>query len=458
MTRHAARVWLVAGTMLSGRAAWAQDPSPTPVDEDEIRAIVHEVMADAQTRTSLQATGATGGHDAKGFFLASDDGAFRLNISGYVQTRYYLNFRDENGGDEQFESGFEIRRSKFTFDGTIHQGIFFQIQGNFSSATGDYGLQDAFAGYKWENGIQIRAGQFKLPFLREELVPDTQQLTADRSMVAAIFGQGRGVSSGRSQGVEMSYREETWRCMMAFSDGFGSANSLPGDDSPFSTATGFTNGGGEADWALTARGDFIIAGNWDLLRSYSGFPGDDYACMVGIAGHVEQSDNGIPADLDGDLAPDIRGQTTLGAWTLDLTVKGDGWNFFVAGNGHHGNNNLARLTPAGAAPLNSFDDFGLVTQGGFFLPNTDWELFARHEVTFLDSARTTMPGQNDAFNTITAGANWYIHGHAVKVTADVVWHLDDFQPLLGPLPAVGYFRDSNDDNEVTVRLQFQILF
>ena len=56
----------------------------------EIRGIVQDVLADADSRTSFQDSGAMAGWN-KGFFLASPDGNFKLKISGQVQVRYILN-------------------------------------------------------------------------------------------------------------------------------------------------------------------------------------------------------------------------------------------------------------------------------------------------------------------------------------------------------------------------------
>ncbi|TVQ55126.1 MAG: hypothetical protein EA377_04050, partial [Phycisphaerales bacterium] len=53
---------------------------------NEVRALVHDVLADADTRASLMQSGMTAGHDGR-FFLASSDGNFRMNISGRTQLR-----------------------------------------------------------------------------------------------------------------------------------------------------------------------------------------------------------------------------------------------------------------------------------------------------------------------------------------------------------------------------------
>ncbi|MSR34313.1 MAG: hypothetical protein EXS12_05890, partial [Phycisphaerales bacterium] len=52
----------------------------------QIRGVVQDVMADADTRSSLQATAATSGYN-NGFFIASPDGNFKLQINGQVQVR-----------------------------------------------------------------------------------------------------------------------------------------------------------------------------------------------------------------------------------------------------------------------------------------------------------------------------------------------------------------------------------
>ncbi|HVZ95058.1 MAG TPA: porin [Phycisphaerales bacterium] len=468
MPRHAARRSLVLIpaplVLLAGHAA-AAERGPWTGSSDEVRALVSEVMADAETRSSLLASGSTAGYDTgKGkFFLASDDGAWRLNISGYMQVRYYLNFRDDNGGDEDFESGFENRRTRLILDGKIATNVFYKIQSDFSRSTGVFGLLDAYGGYKWDNGLSIQFGQFKLPFLREELVSASLQLAADRSLTNVIFSQTR------SQGVMLTYEQQDWRAMLAFSDGLNSQNSQVGTNSNAGAASGgigffrdgFTRGGGESDWCITGRFEWKPAGNWDQFKDFTSMPGNEFALLLGVAGTVEQSDQNLVAvGPDGLLATpdDLQGDTTLGGWTADLSLEGDGWNFYAAAIGHHVSNNLS-VTATSAPADNSFDDYGVVVQGGIFIPNTNWELFGRYDVSIADSDRTG-PGStlDDDFSTVTFGANYYLSGHAAKFTMDLQWFLDDGMVLSGPQTSIGYFQDLTDENEITLRFQFQFMF
>ncbi|MFM9096839.1 MAG: hypothetical protein ACKOQW_00895, partial [Phycisphaerales bacterium] len=51
----------------------------------QIREVVRDVLADSEQRASLRDGGMTAGWN-DGFFLASPDGRFRMNLGGFVQT------------------------------------------------------------------------------------------------------------------------------------------------------------------------------------------------------------------------------------------------------------------------------------------------------------------------------------------------------------------------------------
>jgi len=53
----------------------------------EIRGVVQDVLADADTRSSLQAAQSSSGYN-NGFFISSPDGNFKLQMNGQVQTRW----------------------------------------------------------------------------------------------------------------------------------------------------------------------------------------------------------------------------------------------------------------------------------------------------------------------------------------------------------------------------------
>lgn len=442
---------LLAG---AGIAFGAAGSANAEMSSDEVRAMVSEMMADANTRSSLLQSGGNAGHDGK-FFLADSDGNFRLNVGGQVQFRYVANFGDENNASDgdDFTGGFQARRTKLAFSGhVINSDIFFKVNGAFNRNGGNFGLEDAYVGYKFGNGWELQWGQFKAPFLREELVSSSRQLAAERSLTNELF------TGNRTQGVQLNYKGEDFRAMISFNDGFNSANTdFNQDNQTFNTPGVYTptNGGGaEADFGFTGRFEFKVAGEWGQFKDFTSKAGSEYAAMVGVAGHFESNETaagfgGNPADIQ------------AGLYTVDLSVEGDGWNFFVAFIGASTDiEGLADVDLDGTGDDVSFDDYGIVVQGGIMIPDTDWELFARYDVIFPDDDRA----QDNEFSSITFGLNWYWAGHAAKLTLDAVIHFDESLGAEGNPLAFSAFSDSlgqvgdDDDSEAVFRAQFQLLF
>jgi len=117
---------------------------------EEIRGIVTDVLADADTRSSLQASGATAGwnKDQGGFFIASPSGDFKLNIKGQIQFRWAYNQRSNEGitttnqpgtGTQSVPKenvwGFENRRTKLAFTGFVFDPSWtYEVQPVFNRA------------------------------------------------------------------------------------------------------------------------------------------------------------------------------------------------------------------------------------------------------------------------------------------------------------------------------------
>jgi hypothetical protein len=421
---------LLAGAALSlgASAAMAQQTG-----NDEIRATVAEMMADAETRSSLLSAG-DAGHDGR-FFIAGD--GFRLNVGGQIQARYYANFSDASGNNDGFESGFELARVKLNFQGDINKDWFYRVRGDFATSGGDFGLDYGYAGYKFANGSRMTMGQFKLPLLREELVGDDRQLAVERSVTNHVFTQGY------SQGIMLDYETESWRVAGAFSDGLDTAN------------TGFTDnqtsawvvsgdGLGEADYAFTGRFEYMFSGGWKMFDDFTSAKGQDFGCLLGVAAHWQESANtNNPTDVD----------TDTGEFTVDLSLEGDSWNIYGAFIYRYQN-----YTALGTGSSDQ-SDYGWVVQAGWrFAENT--EIFGRYDGCVFDSDNPAFSG-NDTFNFLTFGLNQYYAGHAAKATVDVLWALDGTAQANGDITSAldsqGLIGQS-EDNEVVIRAQFQLLF
>jgi hypothetical protein len=193
---------------------------------DEVRALVQDVLADADTRSSLLSQGMTAGYD-DGAVIASADGNWLLRTNIHMQQRYVLNFGndvlttvdfdgngilDDNTDDDRW--GFENSRTKFILSGNVvspewfyyidinvgtavqntsytlgfdtdgdgSDDTFFDVDGNDREGVGS-----AYLGYDYGNGWKVMMGTMKAPLLREELVDARYQLAVDRSSCSTTW-------------------------------------------------------------------------------------------------------------------------------------------------------------------------------------------------------------------------------------------------------------------------------
>lgn len=456
----AAAAFAIATTASAGFQSGSSD--------DQVRATVAEMLADAEGRTSLLQSG-NAGHDGKNFFLSSSSGDFNLKIKGQIQFRYILNFGDDDPSNpaipnpraDDVENGFQTRRTKLSFEGNAFDNMDYRVRFAFDRNGGAAGLEEAWVRYNWDGGWGLRWGQFKLPFLREELVSSSAQLAVERSYTNDIFSQDY------SQGIELQYKAEQWAFWFAFSDGFGSRNSeFTSDGAIFlgdtttppdgvADANGFGGfgfvGTGESDFALTARFEFLGGGTWGQFKDFTGMPGDEFGWLIGAALHWESVDEGVVTTAAGNG----EGDSDFFGWTVDASFEGDGWNIYAAYMGTSTDIDFDPGTDPAVDGSSDPVDHGFVVQGGFFFPDTDWELFGRYDIQIFDDDERAF--SDDNFSTLTFGVNNYIHGHAAKFTADVVYYIDDLNNIRDTDTGSGRV-GGGDDDEWAIRLQFQLLF
>ena len=87
---------------------------------DEIKSLVQDVLADADTRASLLSQGMTAGYD-DGAVIASADGNWLLRTNLHMQVRFIYNNRqgDPPPGGDNDRWGFENTRTKFIMSGNV---------------------------------------------------------------------------------------------------------------------------------------------------------------------------------------------------------------------------------------------------------------------------------------------------------------------------------------------------
>ena len=285
---------------------------------EEIRGIVTDVLADADSRASLQSAGLTAGWD-DGFFLQSPDGRFRLNIGGMTQARYvYSTFRApfesapgvpelpgftaEDNSTRRY--GWDMPHTRLDFDGHMFgPDTTFRIMGGFTNMrgtwyagnvgtayiqSGEYGnrngqlqLLDAWIAHALDSSFTVRVGQFKLPFDRAWEVGIPNQLTGERTALALHMGLGR------SQGVELEYQSDDLRVSVAMSEG---ANDRIFEQYRLSTTEPMNSPyyDTQSELSFTGRAEYKVSGAWGDFDRMTSPPGEEFGLMLGVGGHFQR--------------------------------------------------------------------------------------------------------------------------------------------------------------------------
>jgi hypothetical protein len=378
---------------------------------DEIRSIVHDVLADADTRASLLGSGMTSGYD-NGFHIGSADGNFSLRLNGQLQTRWIYNYR--SGPGDSHRSGFENARTKLWFSGHIVNPQWeYMVEFDFARATGTATLLDAYIGYDYGNGFSVRAGQMKMPFMGENLIDSRYQQAVERSLVASSFG---GARAGRAQGIALEFEQDMFRLTGMWSEGMNVVNS------PWNAFT--------TEWALTGRAEILAAGTWDQFDDFRSMAGEETGVKIGVAAHWQHTEYGILGST----------KTEVFGLTADVNAKFGGFNLFGSFVWMHND-----IKGGGSA-----DPWGFTVQGGYNFTD-EWEGFVRYEWTDFDTAASDL-------SILTWGVNHYFAGHNAKATVDMGYSFNTLPFITGNNRA-GYRVDSGtNDGQFVIRTQLQLAF
>jgi phosphate-selective porin OprO and OprP len=136
---------------------------------------------------------------SSGFTLRSADTNFVLKLRGLLQvdSRTYL----DDGGIKNNDT-FLLRRARPIFEGTVFRDFDFLLTPEFGG-TGTPSILDAYLNYRYQPGLQLRMGKFKVPVGLEQLQSDSQalfiergypsQLTPNRDLGVQLHGELGGV-------------------------------------------------------------------------------------------------------------------------------------------------------------------------------------------------------------------------------------------------------------------------
>ena len=186
---------LLAASVLPAARANARDLSDILMDKGLI-------TRDEKAEADRTPTGPTIAYkEGTGFVFATPDNRFELDLGGYAQFRYTLTdvdnaYQNAGKGVEDSQS-FDFPRVRIWLQGhAFTPRLNYKFESDFTAGGGDiprdYYLDYALVDSGWLN---VKGGQWKVPFSRQEMTSDSKQEFTDRSLAVnnLRFERARGV-------------------------------------------------------------------------------------------------------------------------------------------------------------------------------------------------------------------------------------------------------------------------
>jgi len=340
----------------------------------------------------------------KGFTFTSPDGKFQLSLGGRGQFFYQYLDRDDVNGPATEVSLHRIRRFKVYMGGYAYtKNLTYRVQVDLAKSGTAQMLDDAWINYRFIDEAQLQAGQFKMPFSRQELTSDGALQFVDRANAVDAFkpsydigamAQGKtaggklaynaGLFNGTGQSGTRTTNSGAWAARVVFNP-FGEMRYSEADlentpDPLLSLGAGY--------FANTLKRN----GNATFLDTTTSTP--PYAGTSGWLGKAAAN----TAIFDNTERVDV------GTYGFDAAIK---WRGFSAQGEYFGGKaegrNLGRTVHARAY-------YG---QAGYFLLPKRLEVAARY--SGVDPDRGTA---RDRQIEVTGAVSYYFQGHNLKLQGD----------------------------------------
>lgn len=356
----------------------------------------------------------------KGISILAADSSFSLKFSFRIQSLYHGVL---NTATNDYDDGFQIRRSRLKFDGFAYSPkLVYKIElaiansdmnsgavpqsGNTSNIILDAVLKWNFAG-NWN----LWFGQTKLPGNRERVISSQQLQFVDRSNVNSRF------NIDRDAGIQVHYNAEKVNLAAALSMGEG--RNIIAD-----------NAGG---YDYTLRAEYLPFGKFADRGDYFG-------------SDLRREPNprlsiGVTADFNdratrerGQLGEFVPAQRDLTTWFVDAHFKYRGLSSMLEYA-----NRQAQDGPTFMDEDGNLDSFytgeGISWQAGYLFKN-NFEIAGRY--TKVTPETVTLRNENTQY---TLGISRYFVGHSLKIQSDITLE-----------------QENTEDDILMYRLQVELAF
>lgn len=163
--------------------------------------------------------------DKGGIHIKSSDGEFSTKIGGRMQVD--AAWYDEEGSE--MGNGTELRRARLYIQGKMFNDWGYKFQYDFTG-TGRAGIKDAFLSYSGFDLIELKAGNFKNPFMLQEQTSSKYITFTERSLLDTF-------ADGRHIGIMASTKHKHWTAAAGF----------------FGDTVGTSSAGKDEGWGINGR-------------------------------------------------------------------------------------------------------------------------------------------------------------------------------------------------------------
>lgn len=301
-----------------------------------------------------------------------------LNLNNRMQIRFTSEDLDPASSSQPERDSFRVRRMETKMSGWVYtKDLTYELELNWADTANV--VNDA--NFQWDlthgkKNLMVKAGQFKVPFGRQELSSSTVQEFVDRSIVAGEFERGRDIGLqlwGTPFGGKLDWRVGVFN---------GNGRTVTRNDND--------------DLQLNARVTWQPFG--DAKYSEGDFESTDRP-LLAIAAQYEN--NTLPIAAAGGVAAHARERTITGG---DIVFKYRG--LFLFGE-------LFDATNDRTNNLVSFDNSGYNLQAGYFVIPKRLELALRYAVLDPNADR-----DNDERTETGLAVGYFFNKHPHKLQAD----------------------------------------
>ena len=347
---------------------------------------------------------------SKGLSIVSDDGEFKMVTRFRAQQLYTLEKSDE------MSHSFQIRRARVTFQGHVfgkENTYKFELAisprdiGLKSQSVSKSPLLDCYFQFNQIRDLNIRMGQYKVPYSRQRVVSSGDLQMVDRSIVNSEFNLDRDLGLDLRSKDFLGLKKMRYYAGIYMGEGHSSYEN------------------GDFGMMYLTRIEYLPLGFYQDYKEGDLEKNTTAKMSIGIAfAKIDEAkkDKGIlgSTPLDGGTTD------TLNA-TADINMKYAGWSFDGAFFWREGERNTGSTTDeTGVAipeqpPRNGI---GYSVQSGYIFPNTNVEFSSRYAQILPEDDKSSLSTSHEA----GLGLSNYIGEHSLKIQSDFFrfWSDDGF--------------------------------